>query len=112
VIFLAAPGVEHLQTMYEFARSHGYSSRSLSFDRGSSMRHSRRARTLESLASLYEEDDFKNTVEESSLIQRLYSKYFDMVITNEDFDQTFRKVLNAMETLSTEHQWVPVSWVY
>nr|CAG4643809.1 EOG090X032R [Lepidurus arcticus] len=110
VIFLAAPGMEQLKYLYDNNR---YSSRNLTISRGSSMRMStRRARTLESLASLYEEEDFKNAVEESSQLQRTYEKYFDMVIVNEEPDTTFRKVVDALESLCNQHQWVPVSWVY
>nr|CAG4643084.1 EOG090X032R [Ilyocryptus agilis] len=111
VIFLAAPGMEQLKSIYENAR---YSSRNLgSFDRNSSIRFSsRRARTLESLTSLYEEEDFKNALEESARMQRTYEKYFDQIVINEDPDQTFRKVVEALEVLSNQHQWVPVSWVY
>jgi len=113
VIFIAAPGMELLKQLYDFGRSTGVSNRSLAFDRQSSIRYSsRRARTLESLASLYEEDDLKQTVEESALLQRTYEKYIDQVIVNEDFDSTFRKVVEALETLSNEHQWVPFNWVY
>ncbi|XP_063234636.1 protein PALS2 isoform X2 [Bacillus rossius redtenbacheri] len=83
------------------------------FDRASSIRYSsRRARTLESLASLYEDEDLRETLEESACLQRTFDKYIDLVITNEDFDVTFRKVIEALENLSTEHQWVPVNWVY
>lgn len=113
VIFIAAPGMELLKQLYDFGRTTGASNRNLAFDRQSSIRYSsRRARTLESLASLYEEDDLKRTVEESSLLQRTYEKYIDLVIINEDFDITFRKVVEALDTLATEHQWVPVNWVY
>uniref|UniRef100_A0A1B6CDZ8 MAGUK p55 subfamily member 6 n=1 Tax=Clastoptera arizonana TaxID=38151 RepID=A0A1B6CDZ8_9HEMI len=113
VIFVAAPGMELLKQMYNFSRSTGTSSRNLTFDRQSSIRYSsRRARTLESLASLYEDDDLCRTVEDSSTLQRAYEKYIDLIIVNEDFDETFRKVVEALDTLSTEHQWVPVNWVY
>lgn len=61
---------------------------------------------------MLQEDDLKRTVEESSLLQRTYDKYIDMIIVNEDFDETFRQVVEALETLTTEHQWVPVNWVY
>lgn len=55
VIFIAAPGMEQLKSLYDLGRSTGASSRNLTFDRQSSIRYSsRRARTLESLASLYE----------------------------------------------------------
>lgn len=53
-----------------------------------------------------------NQVEESAMLQRKYEKYLDMVIVNEDFDTTFRQVLDALEVLSHEHQWVPVNWIY
>ncbi|XP_067006977.1 protein PALS2 isoform X2 [Anabrus simplex] len=113
VIFIAAPGMEQLKHLYGIGRSIGSSSRNLTFDRASSIRYSsRRARTLESLASLYEEEDLRQTLEESACLQRSYEKYIDQVIVNEDFDVTFRKVVEALEMLSTEHQWVPVNWVY
>lgn len=111
VIFIAAPGMELLKTMYGGPQNMG--SRNLTFDRQSSIRYSsRRARTLESLASLYEEDDLRETVEESSRLQRTYEKYVDLVIVNEDFDTTFRKVVEALDSLAQEHQWVPVNWIY
>ncbi|XP_014288567.1 protein PALS2 isoform X3 [Halyomorpha halys] len=113
VIFIAAPGMELLKQLYDFGRSTGVSSRSLAFDRASSIRYSsRRARTLESLASVYEEDDIKRTVEESAMLQRAFDKYIDLVIVNEDFDQTFLQVHEALNKISNEHQWVPVNWVY
>jgi len=51
-------------------------------------------------------------LEESARIQRTYEKYFDQIVTNDDPDVTFRKVVEALEILSNQHQWVPVSWVY
>ncbi|KAK6622858.1 hypothetical protein RUM43_008705 [Polyplax serrata] len=113
VVFIAAPGMEQLKHLYYENRPLGTSSRNLTFDRQSSIRYSsRRARTLESLASIYEEDDLRRTLEESSCMQRTYDKYIDLTIVNEDFDVTFRKVIEALDKMSTEHQWVPVNWVY
>ncbi|XP_073987316.1 MAGUK p55 subfamily member vari isoform X2 [Rhodnius prolixus] len=113
VIFIAAPGMELLKQLYDFGRTTGASNRNLAFDRQSSIRYSsRRARTLESLASLYEEDDLRRTVEESAMLQRSYDKYIDEVIINEDFDVTFRKVIECLQTLGSKYQWVPTNWVY
>ncbi|XP_061511965.1 protein PALS2 isoform X2 [Anopheles gambiae] len=113
VLFIAAPGMEQLKLLYSERRSASGSTRNLHFDRQSSIRFSsRRAKTLESLASLYEDDDLISAVEESALLQRKYDKYLDMVIVNEDFDDTFRQVTEALEQLSHEHQWVPVNWIY
>lgn len=107
VVMITAPGIEQLKNL-----THA-SNRNLTFDRQSSIRYSsRRARTLESLASLYEEEDLKQTLEESARIQRQYEKYIDFVITNNNSDTTFSKILDALHALSTDHQWVPVSWIY
>ncbi|KAF4522807.1 hypothetical protein B566_EDAN017159 [Ephemera danica] len=112
VIFIAAPGMDAMKNLHDYG-SGAYSSRNLTFDRASSLRYSsRRARTLESLASLYEEEDIRRTLEESSFLQRSYEKYIDEVIVNEDFDMTFRRVAEALDNLSNTHQWVPVNWVY
>ncbi|XP_065226509.1 protein PALS2-like isoform X1 [Planococcus citri] len=113
VIFIASPGMDELKNLYDYGRYNGYSTRTLTFDRQSSIRYSsRRARTLESLASLYQEEDLKKTLEESSCLQRTYEKYIDMVIVNEDFDETFRKVNEVVNGLANQHQWVPVNWVF
>lgn len=107
VVMIGAPGIEQLRNL-TYA-----SNRNLTFDRQSSIRYSsRRARTLESLASLYEEEDMKQTLEESARIQRQNEKYIDLVITNNNMDTTYSKIMDALHSLSTDHQWVPVSWIY
>ncbi|KAJ8726191.1 hypothetical protein PYW07_000889 [Mythimna separata] len=107
VVMIAAPGIEQLRNL-----THA-SNRNLTFDRQSSIRYSsRRARTLESLASLYEEEDMKQTLEDSARIQRQHEKYIDLVITNNNTDTTYSKIMDALHSLSTDHQWVPVSWIY
>ncbi|CAH2066303.1 unnamed protein product, partial [Iphiclides podalirius] len=107
VVMIGAPGIEQLRNL-TYA-----SNRNLTFDRQSSIRYSsRRARTLESLASLYEEEDMKQTLEESARMQRTYEKYIDLVIINNNLDTTYSKIMDALHSLSTDHQWVPVSWIY
>ncbi|CAH0726502.1 unnamed protein product, partial [Brenthis ino] len=107
VVMIAAPGIEQLRNL-TYA-----SNRNLTFDRQSSIRYSsRRARTLESLASLYEEEDMKQTLEESARIQRQYEKYIDLSITNNNSDTTHARLMDALHALSTDHQWVPVTWIY
>lgn len=59
-----------------------------------------------------QDDDLISTVEESSFVQRKYEKYFDMVIVNDDFDETFRQVVETLDQMSHEEQWVPVNWIY
>lgn len=51
-------------------------------------------------------------MEESAALQRAYEKYIDQVIVNQDFDETFRQVVAALDALATQDQWVPVNWIY
>ncbi|XP_064466218.1 protein PALS2-like isoform X1 [Ornithodoros turicata] len=113
VVFIAAPQMDQLRQMQEYGRHHGFgSSRNLTFDRAMSRHGSRRARTLESLASLQEDEDLRKTVEESAQLQRAYARYFDTVLINSNFDKTYEQLKDVVESLSTESQWVPISWVY
>lgn len=59
-----------------------------------------------------QEEDLKRTLEDSASLQRTYDKYIDLVIPNNDFDMTFRQIVEALDALTTEHQWVPVNWIY
>ncbi|XP_053496627.1 MAGUK p55 subfamily member 2b isoform X2 [Ictalurus furcatus] len=56
--------------------------------------------------------ELKRTVEESERIQRAYGHYFDLTIVNDNLDAAYRSLKVALERLSAEHQWVPVSWVF
>lgn len=74
IIFLSAPGLDEMRHIYDNLRvtnSMIASSKNLaSFERNSSIRYSsRRARTLESLSSLYVEEDVMKNLEESARLQ-------------------------------------------
>lgn len=60
----------------------------------------------------FQEEDLRNTVEESARLQRAFEKYFDLVLLNANFDKTYEQLKDAIDALSTESQWVPISWVY
>lgn len=60
----------------------------------------------------FKEDDFKRTIDESSRLERVYEKYFDITIINNDLNDTFDSIMASIDRLSTEPQWVPVTWVY
>jgi len=117
VVFLAAPGMDEMRHVYDNARATNSlisGSRTISnFERNSSIRHSsRRARTLESISSLYMEEDVMKSLEESSRLQRAYGHLFDLVVVNESHDVTFRTVLDGWTAACTSEQWVPSSWVF
>lgn len=114
VVFLASPGVDDVEKLYrDSSTTLRNSNRALSFDRNSATRYSsRRGRTLESLNSLYDDEDQRRMMEESARLQRAYDKYFDMIIINDDPEETYRRVVEALMALDSEPQWVPVTWVY
>ena len=51
-------------------------------------------------------------MEESCRIREEFQKYFDLEIVVEDFDKTFRTIMESLEKLTNESQWVPLNWVY
>ena len=59
-----------------------------------------------------QEDDFRRTVDESAKLQRTYENYFDLTIPNNDLNDTYHDIMNTLDKLATEPQWVPVTWVY
>ena len=59
-----------------------------------------------------QDDDLQRTVEESEKLYSSYAHYFDKVIVNNNLDEALTELKNCIEGLSTEPQWVPVSWVY
>lgn len=117
VVFLSAPGLDEMRHVYDNMRvtnSMMNTGKSMStFERTSSIRSSsRRARTMESLTSIYAEEDVVKNLEESARMQRAYANYFDLVVVDESHDQTYREVMEAWYALSIMDQWVPSTWVY
>nr|XP_020456168.1 55 kDa erythrocyte membrane protein [Monopterus albus] len=49
---------------------------------------------------------------ESDAIQTTYGHFFDVVLVNNDVDESVKGVEEAMEHATSTPQWVPVSWVY
>ncbi|KAK7490884.1 hypothetical protein BaRGS_00017940 [Batillaria attramentaria] len=94
IVFIAAPSVEALKVMYEEGRR---------FARGNRERGGVEMKT---------EEDFINTVKESQQIERVYASYFDEIIVNDSFEDTYRQLRKSLNELTAEQQWVPVNWVY
>lgn len=60
----------------------------------------------------FQDSELKRTVDESERIKRAYGHYFDLCIVNDGLEAAFRSLRLALDKLSTEQQWVPVSWVF
>ncbi|RWS23297.1 MAGUK p55 subfamily member 6-like protein, partial [Leptotrombidium deliense] len=111
VVFIAAPPIDQLRFLHEWGRNHGFGGRTYTIDRAFG-RSSRRTRTMQSLASFYEDEDLQATIEESSRLQRTYEKYFDLVIVNRNFEKSFEQLKESLDALTVEPQWVPINWVF
>ena len=58
------------------------------------------------------ENDFYAVIEESEQIERDFHAYFDLTIVNEDMARCFTNLVEAIDALRAEPQWVPVNWLY
>ncbi|XP_050294146.1 peripheral plasma membrane protein CASK isoform X3 [Anthonomus grandis grandis] len=60
--------------------------------------------------------DFDGSLErlakESEMLKQAYGHYFDLIIVNNDIDETISALETAIEKVQTTPQWIPVSWVY
>ncbi|KAK2561571.1 Protein PALS2 [Acropora cervicornis] len=88
VVFIAAPSLDDMKVRYKNAQADG---------------NIVRKRT---------DEDLQKTVDESEKLYNTYSHYFDCVIKNENLEDGLMELKQRIEDLSTEPQWVPVSWVY
>ncbi|XP_030644802.1 MAGUK p55 subfamily member 6b [Chanos chanos] len=88
VVFIAAPEFDTLKAMHKAVVDAGITTKQLT------------------------DVDLKKTVDESARIQRAYRHYFDLTIVNDNLDRAFETLQGALDKLSSEPQWVPVSWVY
>ncbi|KAM6897822.1 MAGUK p55 subfamily member 2b isoform 2-T2 [Xenentodon cancila] len=88
VVFIEAPDFEVLKAMNKSAIESGVVTKQLT------------------------DSELKRTVDESERIKRAYGHYFDLCIINDGLEAAFRSLRSALEKLSTENQWVPVSWVF
>eukprot|EP00095_Tigriopus_kingsejongensis_P011418 snap_masked-scaffold993_size72668-processed-gene-0.4 protein:Tk11418 transcript:snap_masked-scaffold993_size72668-processed-gene-0.4-mRNA-1 annotation:"AGAP008321-PA" len=117
VVFLAAPGLDEMKHTYDHLKVTSSlisaSNTLANFERNSSIRNSsRRARTLDSISSLYVEEDVMKNLEESARLERAYKAYFDMVVINESHDETYREVMEGLHSICVGDQWVPSTWVF
>jgi len=58
------------------------------------------------------DEDLIRTCDESARLETAYKHYFDLVLVNRNAEVTFRRLIDALESLKTLHQWVPITWIY
>jgi len=46
------------------------------------------------------------------MLSQSFGHLFDLILVNNDIDETIRQLERVVEKLSATPQWVPISWVY
>ncbi|XP_053403642.1 peripheral plasma membrane protein CASK-like isoform X3 [Mercenaria mercenaria] len=59
-----------------------------------------------------EDGSLERLAKESELLEKAYGHYFDFKIVNNDISETIIQLEDAIDTVCSTPQWVPVSWVY
>jgi hypothetical protein len=59
-----------------------------------------------------DEIDFASVLEDSDGVERDFHHFFDLTIVNDDMGRCFTSLVEAIDALRAEPQWVPVSWLY
>jgi len=115
IVFIGAPPLDQLRYMNDWGKNNLGQKSNYNYyatlDRALNRQNSRRLRSIRSLQSFYEDEDLQITVEESARIHRVYEKYYDIVLINNNFEKTFEQMKDGLNSLYTEPQWVPITWV-
>lgn len=56
-------------------------------------------------------NELHGILNEAYEIKRLFAHYFDLILTVTDIDECFRLLLNEINSLDKEPQWIPSSWL-
>uniref|UniRef100_A0A1I8C1W0 Peripheral plasma membrane protein CASK n=1 Tax=Meloidogyne hapla TaxID=6305 RepID=A0A1I8C1W0_MELHA len=65
------------------------------------------------LHGLHDPDgSLERLVKESEMLHQTFGHLFDLILVNNDIDETIRQLESIVEKLSAIPQWVPISWVY
>ncbi|XP_054261878.1 protein PALS1-like isoform X2 [Macrosteles quadrilineatus] len=59
----------------------------------------------------FKEEDLKDTIEKAREMEDKYGHLFDMIIINNDTERAYHQLLNEINSLEREPQWVPASWL-
>lgn len=59
----------------------------------------------------YKEEELKDTIEKARAMEEKYGHFFDLIIINNDTERAYHQLLNEINSLEREPQWVPAAWV-
>ncbi|KAJ9589661.1 hypothetical protein L9F63_017150 [Diploptera punctata] len=59
----------------------------------------------------FKEEELKDIIEKAREMEDKYGHFFDMIIINNDTERAYHQLVNEINSLEREPQWVPASWV-
>lgn len=66
-----------------------------------------------SLTNVQDTDgSLQRLAKESDLLKQAYGHFFDLIIVNNDIEETILTLEKSLENINNMQQWVPVNWVY
>ncbi|XP_068249572.1 protein PALS1 isoform X4 [Palaemon carinicauda] len=57
------------------------------------------------------DEELKETIEKAHEMEEQYGHYFDLIIINQDVDRAYHQLLQEINSLEREPQWVPAAWL-
>ena len=58
-----------------------------------------------------QDDELKDIIEKAREMEENYIQYFDMIVCNYDLDRAYEELLEGINQLDINPQWVPGTWV-
>ena len=57
------------------------------------------------------DEQLKDIIEKAREMENMYGQFFDMFITMSDVERAYQQLLQAINVLEREPQWVPAAWL-
>ena len=60
---------------------------------------------------VWQDEQLKEVIEKGREMEEAFSHFFDYVLVNMDLDRSYEELLQEINRIETEPQWVPIVWV-
>jgi len=65
----------------------------------------------ENVGNISQEDELIGIIEKAREMEEKYGHYFDLVIINNDIERTYHDLVQRINYIEREPQWVPSFWL-
>lgn len=60
---------------------------------------------------VWQDEQLKEVIEKGREMEEAFSHFFDYILVNMDLDRSYEELLQEINRIETEPQWVPLAWV-